>query len=73
MQHLKIGYSDILNMPTSERRFHLGMLVKTRKEEQERMEEMKNKTSSGGKGNRTTKISGEALKNKMKSGEVPLT
>lgn len=60
-------------MPTSERRFHLGMLVKTRKEEQERMEEMKNKTSSGGKGNRTTKISGEALKNKMKSGEVPLT
>lgn len=60
-------------MPTSERRFHLGMLVKTRKEEQERMEEMKNKNSSGGRGNRTTKISGEALKNKMKSGEVPLT
>lgn len=60
-------------MPTSERRFHLGMLVKTRKEEQDRMEEMKNKTSSGGRGNRTTKISGEALKNKMKSGEVPLT
>jgi hypothetical protein len=73
MQHLKIGYSDVLNMPTSERRFHLGMLVKTKKEEQERAEEMQNKSSSGGKGTRKTKIGGEALKSKIKSGEVPLT
>jgi len=72
MQHLKIGYSDVLNMPTAERRFHLGLLVKTKKEEQDYIEQSKNK-SSGGKGTRKTKISGDALKNKIKSGEVPLS
>jgi hypothetical protein len=59
-------------MPTAERRFHLGLLVKTKKEEQEEIEKMKNK-SSGGKGSRQTKISGGELKNKIKSGEVPMT
>lgn len=35
------------------------------------MEEEKNNVSTGGKGSRTTKISGEALKSRLKSGEIP--
>lgn len=71
MIHLKMGYNDVLNMPTNERRFHIGMLVKNKSEEQERMKEMYDK-SSGGKGTRKTRISGEALKSRIKSGDVPL-
>ena len=59
-------------MPTAERRFHLGLLVKSKKEEQDQIEKMKSQ-SSGGKGSRQTKISGDQLKNKIKSGEVPLS
>lgn len=71
MIHLKMGYNDVLNMPTNERRFHIGMLVKNKSEEQERMKEMYDK-SSGGKGTRKTRISGEVLKSRIKSGDVPL-
>ena len=56
-------------MPTGERRYYLGRLIKDKQEEEERVEEMKNKTS-GGKGTRKTKVSGQALKNKIKSGEI---
>jgi len=72
MQHLKIGYNDILNMPTAERRFHLGMLVKVKQDEQQAVEDAQNK-QSGGKGQRKTKISGEALKTRIKSGQIPMT
>lgn len=59
-------------MPTYERRFYLSLLTKDKEREQEQYEQMKNKSSSGnGKGNRTTKVSGQALKNKIKSGEIP--
>ena len=71
MIHLKMGYEDVLNMPTNERRFHIGMLVKQKSEEQERMKEAYGKTASG-KGTRKTRISGEALKTRIKSGDVPL-
>ena len=71
MIHLKMGYEDVLNMPTNERRFHIGMLVKQKSEEQERMKEAYGKTGSG-KGTRKTRISGEALKTRIKSGDVPL-
>ncbi len=40
---------------------------------EEKMEEMKEQSqSNGGKGNRTTTVTGEALKNKLKSGKLPL-
>lgn len=68
MQHLKIGYNDILSMPTSERRYYLGMLVRTKEQEMKMAEEQKRTSSS--KGTRKTTIGGEALKNKMKSGEI---
>lgn len=71
MQHLKVGYSDILSMPTSERRYYLGMLVRHKEEEQKRIEE-NTKTTNTGKGTRKSTISGEALKSKMKTGEIPL-
>jgi hypothetical protein len=59
-------------MPTYERRFYLSLLTKDKEREQEQYEQMKNKSgSSNGKGNRTTKVSGQALKNKIKSGEIP--
>ena len=76
-QYLKgVTYSDVLAMPTYERRFFLSLLTKEakqREEESEKMrEEMRNK-SNNSKGSRNTRISGDALKTKMKNGEIPTT
>jgi len=72
MQHLKISYSDILTMPTYERRFFLGLLTKDKRDREEHMEKMKEQAQSKtGKGSRTTRVSGDALKNKINSGEIP--
>ena len=75
MQHLKgVSYTDVLNMPVYERRFFLGLLTRDTIKNQEKIEEMKEKSSTkGSKGNRTTKVSGEGLKNRMKNGDIPLT
>jgi hypothetical protein len=69
MDHYNNGYTDILSMSTAERRFFLGLLIRRKSEEQEMMENVK-KTKQG-KGTKTTTIGGEALKNKLKSGEIP--
>ena len=58
-------------MPTAERRFYLGLLLQTKQKEQEAMEKS-NSTASGSKGTRKTKVSGEALKSKIKSGQIPV-
>ena len=71
MQHLKIGYNDILIMPTSERRYYLGLLVQSKQKEQEQYENAQTPKSNS-KGSRQTKISGDALKNRIKTGQVPL-
>ena len=73
MQHLKgVTYSDVLAMPVYERRFFLGLLNKDAREKQEQIEEMKEKSQTkGGKGTRQTRVSGDALKSKMKSGQIP--
>lgn len=74
MQHLRNPYNDVMMMPTCERRFFLGLATKSAMEREEQIEEMKknaqNRNSSGG---RTTSVSGEALKARMKSGDIPLT
>ena len=70
-QHLRVSYSDILIMPTAERRFYLGMLVQARQKEKEAMENS-NSSNSGSKGTRKTKVSGETLKSKIKSGQIPV-
>lgn len=58
-------------MPTNERRFYLGLLVKTKSEEREQAEQIRKNKSSNGK--RTSTVSGESLKNKIKTGEIPFT
>ena len=61
-------------MPTYERRFFLSLLTKDIQEREQRMEEMKNKNQQkNAKGSRTSKVSGEALKSKIKNGEIPLS
>ena len=59
-------------MPTAERRFHLGLLLKTKQQEQEEMEKSQSNVKNA-KGERKTKISGNALKSKLKSGEIPMS
>lgn len=73
-QHLKgFNYSDILAMPTYERRFFLSMLVRDREKHEEQVEQMSEENKNkGAKGSRQTKVSGNALKSKMSSGQIPL-
>jgi len=76
-QYLKgVTYSDVLAMPTYERRFFLSLLTKEareREEEAERMREEIRNRGKNSKGSRSTRISGDALKTKMKNGEIPNT
>ena len=59
-------------MPTYERRFFLGLLTKENGRKQEELEAMQEKQQTkGGKGSRQTRVSGEALKSKMKTGQIP--
>lgn len=74
MKHLEISYSDVLMMPTCERRFFLGLATKSAIEREEYIEEMKkNAQNRNSKGSRSTSVSGEALKSRMKSGDIPLS
>jgi len=66
-------YSDVMVMPTYERRYYLGMLTKDFERKQEQIEEQKEQqTTSGGKGSRTSKVSGQQLKNNINNGNIPL-
>ena len=68
-----ISYSDVLAMPTYERRYFLGLLTKDHIKKQEYYEEQKEKsTTNNSKGSRTTRVTGNALKSKIKSGELPM-
>ena len=61
-------------MPTYERRFFLGLLNKEAREREEAAEDLRNKTQTkNSKGSRTTRVTGDALKNKIKSGDIPTT
>lgn len=60
-------------MPTYERRFFLGQKTREITRHEEQMEKAREQQkSNNSKGSRTTKVSGEALKNKIKSGDLPL-
>jgi hypothetical protein len=67
MEHLKLGYNDVMSMPTAERRYHLGKLLKSYHKQKEQQE---SQSSSNGK-NRKTTISGDQLKHRLKSGQIP--
>jgi len=71
MRHLKIPYSDVLAMPTYERRFFLTKFIGENEKRKEQIEEQQSNTTSNGKGTRTTKVSGDQLKARLKSGEIP--
>jgi hypothetical protein len=71
MQQLKTSYIDVMTMAVYERRFFISMLLKQHEKQQEIYENQTEKNSNT-KGNRKTKISGDNLKSKMKSGEIPL-
>jgi hypothetical protein len=67
-----MSYSDVLAMPTYERRFFLGQKTRDLVKQEEQMEKSKEQSQSrNSKGSRTTKVSGDALKNKIKSGDLP--
>jgi hypothetical protein len=72
MQQLKTGYMDVMSMPVYERRFFINILLKQQEKQQEYVENNSNVSNANAKGNRKSKISGDALKSKMKSGEIPL-
>lgn len=56
-------------MPTYERRFYLSLLTE---ENTKRRETIENQSqTSGGKGNRVTKIGGDKLVNMIKNGQLP--
>jgi len=72
-QHLKgLTYSDVLSMPVYERRYFLSLLSRDIENKKEYIEnaEISNQNKNA-KGNRTSKISGEALKTKIKNGLIP--
>jgi len=71
IQQLKTPYMDTMSMPVYERRFFINMLLKQH-ERQKEIYDNQTTTSPNSKGSRQSKISGDALKNKMKSGEIPL-
>ena len=62
VKHLRIGYRDVMNMPTYERRFYLDCF----KEEMDAVNDKSSRNSKSGKS-----ISGEQLKNSIKSGQIP--
>jgi hypothetical protein len=65
-------YSDVLAMPVQERRFYLGLFVKETQKKQEYLEETnQTNTNKNSKGSRTTRVSGDALKNRIMSGQIP--
>jgi len=59
-----------MSMPTYERRFYLTLLINENNKRSEAVEE-NNQSVSTGKGTRSTRVSGNTLKNQLKSGKIP--
>jgi hypothetical protein len=70
MRHLKLQYTEVLSIPTYERRYFLTSFINEKQKKHEQMEEQ-NGTTSSGKGKRTTKVSGQQLKTKLQNGDIP--
>jgi len=58
-------------MPVYERKFFLTTFISENEKKQARLEEQSNNATTSGNGKRTTKVSGDQLKSKMKNGEIP--
>jgi len=72
VKHIGFTYNDVLNMSVYERRQYLNLLLNENQKKSEVIEEEKEKyANKNAKGSRTTKVSGDQLKAKLKSGEIP--
>jgi hypothetical protein len=69
VHHLGFTRKDVMEMPTRERRGHIFRLKNEVEKQKEMMEDAK-ATSQSGKGKNTKTVSGEALKTKMRNGEI---
>lgn len=67
-----MGYNDAMMMPTYERRYFINLMIKQNEKRIETIENQQVQKGSNSKGNRQSKISGDALKTKMMSGDIPL-
>lgn len=65
-------YSDVLALPVYERRFFLSLKSRDVSKQKEQQEEQTKAAKSNSKGNRSSTVSGDALKNRMKNGDIPL-
>ena len=68
-RHIGFSREDTMRMPTRERRGHIYRFKKEVEKQQEMIEEARANSSSG-KGKNTKRVSGDALKQKMRSGEI---
>ena len=62
MRHLNISYTEIMLMPTYERRFFINVFTEQIERQKEIAEEQP-KTVITGKGERVTRVSGSAVRN----------
>ena len=72
VKHIGFTYDDVLNMSVYERRQYLSHLLNENNRKTEALEEQKEEINNkGAKGTRSTKVSGDQLKARLKSGEIP--
>lgn len=70
MKSLESSYSDIMKMPTYERRYFLS-LVKGQKEAQDEQNQNQNNIIQQGNHSRVRKVSGSGLKAMFQNGQIP--
>jgi len=66
---MRFSREDVMKMPTRERRGHIYRFNKEIEARNQMIEETRANSKSG-KGKKNNRISGEALKQKMKNGEI---
>lgn len=68
VKHIGLSYSDVMGMSVYERRNYLSLLLNENTKKTEMIEEQ-SQNMKNGNGSRTTKVSGDALKEGLKSGK----
>ena len=72
VKHIGFSYQDVMSMTVYERRNYLNLFLEEGRKREEQIEnEVQN--IKGGKGVRSSRISGDQLKAKLKSGEIPFS
>lgn len=72
VKHIGFSYQDVLSMSVYERRQYLNLLLNENQKKTEAIEEQQEAINNkGARGSKTTRVSGDALKMKMKSGKIP--